>query len=80
MYCVHRGLPAGIHETYNYELCHFVADNCRANIIVVENQEQVDKILKVSYHVLDVAMKLTESCVYRACMSTCICIVLQLIC
>ena len=48
---MHRGLLAGIHETYNNELCHFVADNCRANIIVVKNQEQVDKILKVIYHV-----------------------------
>ena len=50
MYCVHRGLPAGIFETYNYELCHFVANDCQANIIVVANEEQADKILKVRYH------------------------------
>ena len=62
MYCVHRGLPAGISETYNYELCHLVAHNCQANIIVVANEEQADKILKVSYHaILSVAVELTES-------------------
>ena len=41
------GLAAGIYATNNPEACHFVADNCKANIIVVENQKQLDKILEV---------------------------------
>ena len=46
--CTHRGLPAGIYETYNSEDYYFVANNCQANIIVVEKEDQVDKILKVT--------------------------------
>jgi len=46
--CIHRGLPAGIYETYNSEDYYFVANNCQANIIVVEKEDQVDKILKVT--------------------------------
>ena len=45
---VYRGVPTGIYETNNPEACHFVADNCKANIIVVEDQNQLDKILEVS--------------------------------
>ena len=51
--CVHRGLAAGIYTTNNPEACHFVADNCKANIIVVENQKQLDKILEVSVAVTE---------------------------
>ena len=50
---VHRGLAAGIYATNNPEACHFVADNCKANIIVVENQKQLDKILEVSVAVTE---------------------------
>jgi len=46
---VYRGLPTGIYATSSPEECHFVADNCEANIIVVENEEQLNKILKVSF-------------------------------
>ena len=46
--CVHRGLAAGIYATNNPEACHFVADNCKANVIVVENQKQLDKVLEAS--------------------------------
>ena len=45
---VYRGVPTGIYETNNSEACYIVADNCKANIIVVEDQMQLDKILKVS--------------------------------
>ena len=51
--CVHRGLAAGIYATNNAEACHFVADNCKANVIVVENQKQLDKILEVSVAVTE---------------------------
>ena len=50
--CVHRGLAVGIYTTSNPEDCHFVADNCKANVIVVENQIQLDKILEVSVAVM----------------------------
>ena len=45
---VYRGVPTGIYATSNPEACYLVADNCKANIIVVENKEQLDKILEVS--------------------------------
>lgn len=30
------------------EACHYIADNCDANIIIAENKQQVAKVLKVS--------------------------------
>ena len=53
--CVHRGLAAGIYTTNNPEACHFVADNCKANVIVVEDQKQLDKILEVSVVIREVS-------------------------
>ncbi|XP_043968787.1 long-chain-fatty-acid--CoA ligase ACSBG2-like [Gambusia affinis] len=41
------GLAAGIYTTNSAEACHYVASNCEANILVVENQQQLEKILKV---------------------------------
>lgn len=41
------GLSAGIYATNGPEACHYVASDCKANIIVVENQKQLDKILQV---------------------------------
>ncbi|XP_068694662.1 long-chain-fatty-acid--CoA ligase ACSBG2-like isoform X2 [Montipora foliosa] len=41
------GLAVGIYATNSPEACHYVADNCKANIIVVENNAQLQKILKV---------------------------------
>ena len=46
--CLHRGVPTGIYETSDVDYCHFVANSCKASIIVVENQEQLDKILEAS--------------------------------
>lgn len=46
----HRGLAAGIYTTNSPEACHYVASNCDANILVVENQKQLDKILQVRRH------------------------------
>ena len=45
---VYRGVPTGIYATNTPEACYIVADNCEANIIVVEDQKQLDKILEVS--------------------------------
>lgn len=43
---VYRGLPTGIYATNDPEACHFVASRSQANIIVVENAKQLDKILQ----------------------------------
>ncbi|KAI1900481.1 hypothetical protein AGOR_G00050380 [Albula goreensis] len=41
------GLAAGIYTTNSPEACQYVAHNCDANILVVENHKQLVKILKV---------------------------------
>ena len=52
MLWIHRGLPTGIYTTSTPEECHFVANDCKANIIVVEDQRQLDKILEVTLMIL----------------------------
>ena len=78
--CVHRGLAAGIYATNNSEACHFVADNCKANVIVVENQKQLDKILEVSVAVTEAYFYTSQvECrgLPMSCLSGCVC---QLMC
>lgn len=41
------GLAAGIYTTNSPEACQYVAASCEANVLVVENQKQLDKILQV---------------------------------
>ncbi|CAG2058470.1 unnamed protein product, partial [Timema podura] len=41
------GFAAGIYTTNSPEACHYCAENSRANIIVVEDQKQLDKILQI---------------------------------
>ncbi|XP_063053819.1 long-chain-fatty-acid--CoA ligase ACSBG1 [Engraulis encrasicolus] len=41
------GIMTGIYATNSPEACHFVASDARADIIVVENQKQLDKILQI---------------------------------
>ncbi|KAM3927487.1 long-chain-fatty-acid--CoA ligase ACSBG1 [Leptodactylus fuscus] len=41
------GIATGIYATNSPEACHYVASDCRANIIVVENHKQLEKILKI---------------------------------
>ncbi|XP_041465614.1 long-chain-fatty-acid--CoA ligase ACSBG2-like isoform X2 [Lytechinus variegatus] len=41
------GFGVGIYTTNSPEACQYVAGNCKANIIVVENSKQLQKILKV---------------------------------
>lgn len=41
------GLAVGIYTTNSPEACHYVAENCEANIIVAENKHQLHKILKI---------------------------------
>uniref|UniRef100_A0A8C2WGG6 long-chain-fatty-acid--CoA ligase n=1 Tax=Cyclopterus lumpus TaxID=8103 RepID=A0A8C2WGG6_CYCLU len=44
------GLATGIYTTNSAEACQYVAANSEANILVVENQKQLDKILQVKDH------------------------------
>ncbi|XP_018415207.1 PREDICTED: long-chain-fatty-acid--CoA ligase ACSBG2 isoform X2 [Nanorana parkeri] len=41
------GFAVGIYTTNSAEACHYVAENCEANILVVENRKQLQKILQV---------------------------------
>ena len=44
---IFSGLGTGIYTTNSAEACQYVADNCQANIIVVENKTHLNKIVKV---------------------------------
>ncbi|KAM9376062.1 long-chain-fatty-acid--CoA ligase ACSBG2 [Pholidichthys leucotaenia] len=41
------GILTGVYATNSPEACHYVASDSKANIIVVENQKQLDKILQI---------------------------------
>ncbi|XP_062452372.1 long-chain-fatty-acid--CoA ligase ACSBG2 [Rhea pennata] len=43
------GLAVGIYTTSSPEACHYIAENCSANIIVVENNKQLQKILEIEH-------------------------------
>ncbi|XP_071584087.1 long-chain-fatty-acid--CoA ligase ACSBG2 isoform X1 [Heliangelus exortis] len=43
------GFAVGIYTTNSPEACYYVADNCSANIVVVENHKQLQKILEVQH-------------------------------
>lgn len=42
-----HGFSAGIYTTNSPEACKHIALNCRANILVVEDEKQLDKILQI---------------------------------
>ncbi|XP_069071792.1 long-chain-fatty-acid--CoA ligase ACSBG2 isoform X2 [Pleurodeles waltl] len=41
------GFAVGIYTTNSSEACQYVAENCEANILVVENHKQLQKILQI---------------------------------
>ncbi|XP_031948807.1 long-chain-fatty-acid--CoA ligase ACSBG2 isoform X2 [Corvus moneduloides] len=41
------GFAVGIYTTNSPEACHYVAENCSANVVVVENHKQLQKILEI---------------------------------
>ena len=43
-----KGIPVGLYLSHTVEGCHFVASDCKANIIVVDSDQQMSKILSVS--------------------------------
>ena len=42
-----RGLSCGVYATNSADVCQYIADDCQANIAVVEDQKQLDKFLQV---------------------------------
>lgn len=46
-FCSYRGFAVGIYATNNPEACKYVAQSSRCNVIVVENNQQLKKILEV---------------------------------
>ncbi|XP_053317836.1 long-chain-fatty-acid--CoA ligase ACSBG1 isoform X2 [Spea bombifrons] len=40
------GIATGIYATNSPDACHYIASDCTANIIVVENEKQLEKILQ----------------------------------
>ncbi|KAM4628692.1 long-chain-fatty-acid--CoA ligase ACSBG2 isoform 2-T2 [Polymixia lowei] len=41
------GFAVGIYTTNSSEACQYVAENCKANILIVENHKQLQKILPI---------------------------------
>lgn len=41
------GIVTGIYTTSTPEACQYIAHDCRANVVVVDTQKQLEKILKV---------------------------------
>ncbi|MBI2214432.1 MAG: AMP-binding protein [Acidobacteria bacterium] len=41
------GFPAGIYTTNSPEQCHYIAHHAEANVVVVENEYQLEKLLEV---------------------------------
>jgi long-chain-fatty-acid--CoA ligase ACSBG len=41
------GIATGIYPTNSQEACKYIAENCRANVFVVEDEKQLEKILAV---------------------------------
>ena len=47
LFCSYRGFAVGIYATNNPEACKYVALSSHCNVIVVENNQQLKKILQV---------------------------------
>ena len=41
------GFAVGMYTTNSPKACFYVANDCEANVIVVENKQQLNKILQV---------------------------------
>lgn len=41
------GFSSGIYTTNSAEACKYIAENCRANILIVEDEKQLEKILQI---------------------------------
>ena len=68
------GIATGIYPTNSTEACKFIAENCRANIFVVEDEKQLEKIYSVKdqlpgwnikLYILDLALYLSLSFIFK---------------
>jgi hypothetical protein len=41
------GVVAGIYTTNSPEACHYVVEDCSANVVIVENNDKLQRILQV---------------------------------
>jgi len=48
LFFIISGLATGIYTTNNPEACQYVCNDANCNIVVVENDQQLQKILQVS--------------------------------
>uniref|UniRef100_A0A8C1WHL3 long-chain-fatty-acid--CoA ligase n=1 Tax=Cyprinus carpio TaxID=7962 RepID=A0A8C1WHL3_CYPCA len=57
------GLATGIYTTNSPEACQYVAGNCEANVLVVENNKQLSRKIKVNSNVFSICqlIKLSNS-------------------
>ena len=53
MFLFSRGFATGIYATNTPEACEYIASNSKANVIVVENNQQLQKILKIKVNLPD---------------------------
>ena len=47
MYNIPRGVSTGMYAANSAEECHHILESSKASIVVVENKDQLDKILEV---------------------------------
>uniref|UniRef100_A0A8B9FZF4 Long-chain-fatty-acid--CoA ligase ACSBG2 n=2 Tax=Amazona collaria TaxID=241587 RepID=A0A8B9FZF4_9PSIT len=47
------GFAVGIYATNSPEACHYIAENCSANVVIVENHKQLQKILEIQHKLPD---------------------------
>ena len=50
----------GIYATNSPEACQYVAENCKANVLVVENNAQLQKILQVGIDMIELDESLSS--------------------
>ena len=50
----------GIYATNSPEACQYVAENCKANVLVVENNAQLQKILQVGIDMIELNESLSS--------------------
>lgn len=42
---MNNGISIGIHHTYNTEMCKYIINNSKAELIVIDNDEQLEKLI-----------------------------------
>jgi long-chain-fatty-acid--CoA ligase ACSBG len=58
------GFSVGIYTTNSSDACKYIADNCKANIIVVEDDKQLEKVLKFKAELTSINVRISTIKVY----------------